>query len=319
MRRARVTLGLPFFICSAYAGTNPRTRRPVGGDIDPLQPACARGRGGLARLCRVARWPTGQAAHHGDRGAAQVDPHLQPVARCAVRPLGECLSRLRAWLRLLLCASHPRLSRPLAGPRFRDEAVRKARCGKIAAGDAGQEGLPAAAHRDGHQHRSLSTDRAHLADHPPAARSVPGSASPRHHHHQVRPGAGRCRPAGRDGAGKAGRGLDLGNEPRSGALGQARTALRFAGQAIGCARKAGGTGGAGALLAIAGHPGDHGRIHGRHHRPGWRTWCEKRRLDPPAPAPRSRPAVPRMAGGPLPRACGQGNEHCQRDARRARQ
>ncbi len=41
------------------------------------------------------------------------------LAGRAVRPVDQSLSRLRAWLRVLLCPPDPRVSRPVAGARFR--------------------------------------------------------------------------------------------------------------------------------------------------------------------------------------------------------
>ena len=47
----------------------------------------------------------------------------ESVAGYPVRSVDQRLSRLRAWLHLLLCATEPRLSRPVAGPRFRDQVI----------------------------------------------------------------------------------------------------------------------------------------------------------------------------------------------------
>ena len=52
---------------------------------------------------------------------------------------------------------------PLARARFRDQAVRQAQRRRAAGEGAGQAGLRAAHHRDGHQHRSLPADRAQAA------------------------------------------------------------------------------------------------------------------------------------------------------------
>ena len=48
------------------------------------------------------------------------DHRAQRLARYRLRPLDQPVSRLRARLHLLLCAAEPRLSRPVARPRFRD-------------------------------------------------------------------------------------------------------------------------------------------------------------------------------------------------------
>ena len=55
---------------------------------------------------------------------ARCHPHhsrAQHLARRSVRPLDQSLSRLRARLHLLLRAAHPRVSRAVARPRFRDQ------------------------------------------------------------------------------------------------------------------------------------------------------------------------------------------------------
>ena len=52
---------------------------------------------------------------------------IQRFARSRVRPFHQRLSRLRAWLRLLLRAPDPRLSRPLARPGLREPHLRQAR------------------------------------------------------------------------------------------------------------------------------------------------------------------------------------------------
>ena len=54
------------------------------------------------------------------------------LARHWLRPLDQSLSRLRAWLHLLLRASDPRLSRPVARARFRVQAVGEAGRGRAA-------------------------------------------------------------------------------------------------------------------------------------------------------------------------------------------
>ena len=59
-------------------------------------------------------------------------------ARYRLRPFDQSLPGLRAWLRLLLRAADPCLSRPVAGARFRIEAVRQA--GRAAASGKGTGG-----------------------------------------------------------------------------------------------------------------------------------------------------------------------------------
>ena len=145
-------------------GIDPDRRRGRGAETQPLRPLrAARPRGGRRRL-GVA----GGAAAAEDRGAGgggAPDHHPQQIARHLLRPLDQSLSRLRAWLRLLLRAADARLYGPVAGARFRDAAVRQAERGAAAGKGAGQARLPGAHHGDRHQYRSLSADRAALPHH----------------------------------------------------------------------------------------------------------------------------------------------------------
>src|SRR3546814_10631577 len=63
-----------------------------------------------------------------------------------------------AWLHLLLRAPDARLSRPVAGARFREQAVRQTRCGKAAPRRTRQAGLPGRSARDRHQYRRLRSE-----------------------------------------------------------------------------------------------------------------------------------------------------------------
>ena len=64
--------------------------------------------------------------------------------RHPLRPVDQPLSRLRAWLHLLLCPAQPRLSGPVGRARFRDQDLRQARRGGTAAAGAGAARLRAA-------------------------------------------------------------------------------------------------------------------------------------------------------------------------------
>ena len=104
--------------------------RPLGGHQSD-RPFRA---GEPARLRRRLEFARGTAALQ-DRGAgrkAAHHHHAQRVARHLLRPLDQPLSRLRAWLRLLLRAADPCLYGPVAGARFRIEAVRQAGRGEAA-------------------------------------------------------------------------------------------------------------------------------------------------------------------------------------------
>ena len=117
------------------------------------------------------------------------------IARHRLRPLDQPLSRLRAWLHLLLRAADPRLPRSLPRPRFRKPAVRQARRGETAPRRADEEGLSGPPDRARHQHRSLPADRGQMADHPLHPRSARRDEASGDDHHQIGPGARRSRPA----------------------------------------------------------------------------------------------------------------------------
>ena len=83
----------------------PRARRNDEPRKRALQPARARGRWRLARRARGCRRRAAAAAHHRHGREAQDDHHAQPVARHRLRSLDQPVSRLRAWLHLLLRAA----------------------------------------------------------------------------------------------------------------------------------------------------------------------------------------------------------------------
>ena len=101
-------------------------------------------------------------------GRRQERHGLERQPRHRLRPLDQPLPRLRAWLRLLLRPAHPRLSRPLAGPRFRDPAAIQAGPAGAAGEGAPQARLRPAAGGAGRQHRPLPAGGAHPAAHPRA-------------------------------------------------------------------------------------------------------------------------------------------------------
>src|SRR6267142_3932353 len=80
---------------------------------------------------RLRRWlaEPGRTAAVQDDGIARYlaqGHHPQRLARHRVRPFDQSLSGLRAWLRLLLRAANPRLSRTVARARFRIQAAGQA-------------------------------------------------------------------------------------------------------------------------------------------------------------------------------------------------
>ena len=153
-------------------------------------------------------------AHRGDPRRHAHDHRAQQVAGHFLRPLDQSLSRLRAWLHLLLRAADPRLSRHVAGDRFRVPPVRQAERGRAAGQGIVGARLCAAHHRHRHQHRSLSADReedAHHALDPRSAARIPPS---RRHRHEIAAGAARHRHPGRDGGDGAGEGRAVGDDAR---------------------------------------------------------------------------------------------------------
>ena len=94
---------------------------------------------GHARAGRDAR--SGCAPEtHGHRGARQVDPLRQRLARHPLRPVDQPLPRLRARLHLLLRAADAQLPQPVARARLRDPHHRQGQRRRAAA-----RGLRAAA------------------------------------------------------------------------------------------------------------------------------------------------------------------------------
>ncbi len=152
-------------------------------------------------------------ATHLERRRDAHDHRPQRLAGHRLRPLDQPLSRLRAWLHLLLCAAEPRLSRPVARPRFRKPAVLQAAGGGPARPpNCAKRAMPAA------RSRSAATPT-------PTSRSSAGSRSPaailevlrdfRHpviDHHQIGADPARPRHPRRDGEGPAGDGRDLGDD-----------------------------------------------------------------------------------------------------------
>ena len=144
---------------------------------------------------RRRRQPTRAAEDDGDDSACAHDHRPQRFAGHSVHAVDQSLSGLRARLRLLLRAADARLPRPLAGTRFRDQAVRQAGCGGAAERRTGETGLRMRRHRAGHQHRSVPADRARVEDHAADHRTARGVQPSAHHRHQVGAGRARHRPA----------------------------------------------------------------------------------------------------------------------------
>ena len=184
------------------ATTNP----PVRFDTPGGQPVRRRLGHAGGRVRRAA-----EARHHADARCDEVGDQLEQLARYRLRPRGQPVSRLRAWLHLLLRAADARLSRLFARPRFRDQADLQAG-GRGAAGEgtaqAGLHGADAGARLE---HRSVSAGRAHAeADAVGAAGAGPLQPSGRHRD-QVGRRAARSRHPGLDGEAQAGAGLCVGH------------------------------------------------------------------------------------------------------------
>ena len=175
----------------------------------------AQSRGGRRRLGQPGR--AGGRPRAGDPGAARPRAHdhrPQRFAGRAVRPVDQPLSRLRAWLRLLLRPAEPRPSGPVGRARFRDQDLRQARGGGPAAPGAGAPRLCLQADLARRQHRPLPAAGAPPADHAPGPRGAGRGTPPGRHRHQVGPGHPRHRPAGADGARRPRPGLRLGHHAR---------------------------------------------------------------------------------------------------------
>ncbi len=111
--------------------TGPATR--PGRPIERERPLRGGGAGRLRR--RLAKSGRAAAVQDDGRDRYLAQGHNpQRFARYRLRSLDQSVSGLRARLRLLLRAADPRLSRPVAGARFRIQAVRQAGC----AGAAGE-------------------------------------------------------------------------------------------------------------------------------------------------------------------------------------
>ena len=123
-----------FLLCSrrcAYACRMPvefeqRARRNAQCHAHALQPAGARGRGDWLDQVEALDGVAAGARTTVTIEHPKYDPDPQQLARHRLRPLDQRLSRLRAWLHLLLRAADPRLSRPVARRGFRIAAVRQA-------------------------------------------------------------------------------------------------------------------------------------------------------------------------------------------------
>src|SRR5258706_4634849 len=153
------------------------------------------------------------AQDDGDRGTRALDHRAQRFARHSVRPVGESLSRLRARLHLLLRATDPRLSRALAGPRFRDQALCQDQRGRAAEGRALAPRLSRLPARFRRQYGLLPADRTPLRHHARTDRGARRVRPSAHHRHQVSADRARHRPAGADGPQEPDQGFHLGHDP----------------------------------------------------------------------------------------------------------
>ena len=191
-----------------------KRRRGRGAQSNAERPVRGRSAG------RLRRWlaEPGRTAAVQDDGVARYlaqGHHPQQLARHRVRPFDQSLSRLRAWLRLLLRAADPRLSRTVARARFRIQAARQAGRAGTAREGTGRLGLRAAHDRDRHQHRSLSADRARIQNHARHSRSAGSSRPSRRHRHQIGAGDARHRYSAADGETQSGQGRDISDHARS--------------------------------------------------------------------------------------------------------
>ena len=189
-------------------------RRGRGAQSNAQRPLRGRSARRLRRRLAEPRRTAAVQDHGRGRHRAQ-GHHPQRLARYRLRPLDQSLSRLRARLRLLLRAADPRLSRPVAGARFRIQAVRQARRAAAAGKGTGGAGLRAAHDRDRHQHRSLSADRARAEDHARHSRSAGARRPSGRHRHQIGAGDARHRYSRADGEAQSRQGGAVGHDARS--------------------------------------------------------------------------------------------------------
>ena len=196
--------------CGDRNGPPPRSRRAVE-RVGPLRA------GGPNRVRRWLAGLRGTAAvqDHGDHRFHAQDHHPQRFAGHFFRPLDQPLSRLRARLHLLLRPPDPRLSRPVARARFRIEAVRQAGSAQAAGTRVVGAGLPAAHHRDRHQHRSVPADRTPASDHAPHPRSARALRPSGRHRDQISAGRARPRHPCPHGGAQSGQGCAVSDHARS--------------------------------------------------------------------------------------------------------
>ncbi len=163
--------------------------------------------------------------------------------------------------------------------------------------------LPRRADRAGHQHRPLSADRGRVADHQIDPGGTRGDGSSGGDHDQIRPGSTRYRYPGPDGGQRAGHGLRLGH------------LARRQGRADGGAPRAHARATAGAVAKLAARvspPMSRSRpsfprspiMRSNIWSPARRRRVPARLLHPHTPAPRGRPAVPRLARHHYPERAG---------------
>ncbi len=220
----------------SFDGEKPRRSRPgrhrparPGSDAGPGQPLSARHEGGgrrrLGASAARARDRAREAGPHDRHRAARPHDHrAQRLARHPVHAVDQSVPGMRARLHLLLCPPVPRLPRPVAGARLRDEALREAGRGEAPARGAREARLPVRPDRAGHQHRPVPADRARMegdAFDPRGARRDAASVLDRH---QERAGRARPRPDRADGGGGARARLPVDHDARRGPRAEARAA-----------------------------------------------------------------------------------------------
>ena len=142
-----------------------------------------------------AREEEGRPQDGGQPGQKPLGDRQEPISGHPVRAVDQSLSRLRAWLHLLLRPAEPRFSRPVARPRFRDQALGEIRRGRAPGQGAGPASLSLHADRARRQYRPLPADRAKAADHAKDHRGAGASRSSADHRHQIGGGHPRSRSA----------------------------------------------------------------------------------------------------------------------------
>src|SRR4030095_11273818 len=110
--------------------------------------------------------------------------HSQQQAGCRVEDEPESLSRLRAWLHLLLCAANTRVSRFFRRTRFRKQDHGENKCARVIARGTRITAVESTNPSDERRDRSVSADRAKTVHYARVPRSSRKISQPRGDYHK---------------------------------------------------------------------------------------------------------------------------------------